>query len=113
MSDETREHGTQPLDHLMQRWGVDNHRLVEISTEQLNHKQVQKARKGRQLTLHLMIKVTRALNAAALAALPEEQRASYVAYLHRHLFSYAKDHDPAWADPNASLATAVMVPVVP
>jgi len=65
MTDATREHGIQPLDRLMNLWQLTNHDLVEASTEQLNHKQVQKSRLGRQLTLHLMLKVTRALNAAA------------------------------------------------
>lgn len=104
MTDETRDHGTQPLDLLLQRWGLDNHRLVEASTEQLSHKQVQKARKGRQLTLHMMMKTTRALNTAAIATVPKERRGEYTEYLHRQVFTYAKGHDPAWADPNESLA---------
>jgi len=54
MSDETRDHGVQPVEGLMERWGLTTHQLVENSEEQLNHKQVQRARKGRQLTLHLM-----------------------------------------------------------
>ncbi len=64
MQDATRDHGAQPLDELMNRWGITNHQLVDTSVEQLNHKQVQRARKGRQLTLHLMQKVTRTLNDA-------------------------------------------------
>ena len=60
MQEETRDHGTQPLDEMMTRWGLTNHDLVDASVEQLNHKQVQKARKGRQLTLHLMQKISRA-----------------------------------------------------
>lgn len=58
MHDDTRDHGPQPLDGLMTRWGLTNHQLVQSSIEQLNHKQVQKARKGRQLSLHLMLKLT-------------------------------------------------------
>ena len=54
-----RDHGVQPLDELMNAWGVSNHDLVEASPEQLNHKQVAKARRGRQLTLHMMQKVMR------------------------------------------------------
>ena len=49
-----RNHGEQPLDELMKRWHLTNHDLVEISPEQLTHKQVQKARQGRQLTLKMM-----------------------------------------------------------
>jgi hypothetical protein len=103
MHDETRDHGPQPLDGLMNRWGITNHQLVDTSVEQLNHKQVQRARKGRQLTLHLMQKVTRTLNDAVLAKLPKEERANFTPYLHKHLFNYAKNHDPAWTDPNEAL----------
>ena len=53
-----RDLGLQPLDKMMNEWGIDNHQLVEVSTEQLTHKQVQKARKGRRLTLKMMQKVT-------------------------------------------------------
>ena len=59
-----RNHGEQPLEELMKRWNLTNHDLVAISTEQLTHKQVQKARQGRQLTLKMMQKVCRALNVA-------------------------------------------------
>jgi hypothetical protein len=103
MHDDTRDHGPQPLDSLLDRWGFSNHQLVEASAEQLNHKQVQKARKGRQLTLHMMQKVARALNEAIPPRLPKEKRADFVPYLHRHLFNYAKGYDPAWSDPNEPL----------
>lgn len=46
-----RDFGTQPLDGLMEMWGLSNHDLVAASPEQLTHKQVQRARTGRQLTL--------------------------------------------------------------
>jgi len=87
----------------MQEWGLDNHRLVESCPEQLTHKQVQRARKGRQLTLHSMQKLTRALNEAVLGILPKEQRAGFVPYLHRQLFNYAKGYDAGWQDPNEPL----------
>jgi hypothetical protein len=87
----------------MERWCFSNHELVEASIEQLNHKQVQKARKGRQLTLHMMLKLTRTLNDAIIERLPKESRAGFIPYLHRHLFNYAKGHDPAWQDPNEAL----------
>lgn len=103
MHDETRDHGAQPLDGLMTRWGLTNHRMVEVSDEQLNHKQVQKARKGRQLTLHLMQKVARAFNEAVLAGLPKEERVNFVAYSHKQLFNYAKGHDASRPDPNEAL----------
>jgi hypothetical protein len=103
MDEATRDHGPQPIDALMERWQLTNHGLVEASAEQLNHKQVQKARKGRQLTLHLMQKLTRALNEAVLHKLPKESRGDFTPYLHKQLFSYAKGHDPARTDPNEEL----------
>lgn len=103
MHEATRDHGTQPLDPLMTRWGISSHQLVEESIEQLNHKQVQRARKGRQLTLHLMQKVTRTLNDAILSRLPKELRAGFSPYTHKRLFNYAKGHDASWTDPNDAL----------
>jgi hypothetical protein len=103
MDELTRDHGPQPLDGLMVRWNLANHELVEVSTEQLNHKQVQKARKGRQLTLSLMQKLMRTVNEAIVAKLPKEQRPNFVPYLHKHLFNYAKGYDAAWTDPNEEL----------
>ena len=103
MQDATRDHGTQPIDGLIQRWGLTNHLLVEASKEQLNHKQVQKACKGRQLTLHLMQKLTRGLNDAIFLSLPKEKREPFEPYLHRHLFNYAKGYDADRSDPNEPL----------
>ena len=100
MEETARDHGPQPLDALMERWGLTNHELVESSDEQLNHKQVQKARKGRQLTLHLMQKLTRGFNQAVAAKLAPEARADFKPYLHKHLFNYAKGHDAAEPDAN-------------
>ena len=103
MDELTRDHGPQPLDGLMVRWNLTNHELVEVSEEQLNHKQVQKARKGRQLTLHLMQKMMRALNETIVAKLPKEDREKFTPYLHKHLFNYSKGYDAAWVDPNEEL----------
>ncbi len=98
-----RDHGPQPLDTLMEKWDLTNHQLVEASPEQLNHKQVQKARKGRQLTLASMQKVCRALNIAIWNRLGKEQKETYFEYMHRHLFNYAKGYDADWIDPNGDL----------
>lgn len=103
MEELSRDHGPQPLDVLMERWKLGNHDLVDASTEQLSHKQVQKARKGRQLTLHLMQKVTRAFNVAIWNRLSKVQKEQFVEYLHRDLFSYAKGFDAERPDPNESL----------
>jgi len=98
-----RDHGLQPLEALLVAWGLGNHELVAASTEQLTHKQVQKARKGRQLTLHTMQKVTRAFNVAIWNRLTAEQRERFFEYQHKHLFTYAKGRDPAWQDPNRGI----------
>jgi hypothetical protein len=57
------EHGTQPLDALLSQLGLDNHALVQASTDQLTHKQVQKARRGRRVSRKLQAKISRALAA--------------------------------------------------
>ncbi len=103
LNDEGRNHGEQPLHALMQQWRVENHDLVRISTEQLTHKQVQRARMGRQLTLKMMQKVTRALNVAIWGRLNEAQKEEYFEYMHKHLFNYAKGYSPSWQDPNDDL----------
>ena len=103
MQEMTRDHGPQPLDNLLTRWGITNHQLVEESVEQLNHKQVQRARKGRQLTLHLMQKVTRTLNEAIVSRLPKDEKGNFHPYTHKHLFNYAKGHVAASNDPNEAL----------
>jgi hypothetical protein len=103
---ETRDHGPQPLEGKMETWRLTNHELVAASTEQLTHKQVQKARKGRQLTLHTMQKIARALNLAIWNRLDAPRREQYFEYQPKHLFAYAKGHDPAWQDPNDALRGA-------
>ncbi|MDX1680690.1 MAG: hypothetical protein R3242_08165 [Akkermansiaceae bacterium] len=106
MDDLSREHGTQPLDALMARWGLSNHDLVKAAAHsfaQLNHKQVQKGRKGRRLTLKMMQKLTRGLNDAIFLSLPKEKREAFEPYLHRQLFNYAKGYDSQWQDPNVEL----------
>lgn len=98
-----RDHGVQPLDAILQRWGLTNAQLVTTASEQLTHKQVQRARKGRQLTLRMMIKLTRILNEVISESLPEDKRASFKPYLHRDLFTYAKGYDPERHDPNSAI----------
>lgn len=105
MDDTERDHGVQPLDHLMTAWELTNHDLVEASPEQLNHKQVQKARKGRQLTLHMMQKVARGLNIAIWNKLDKPQKEAYFEYTHSWLFNYAKGWQER-PDPNEELQAA-------
>ena len=78
----TREHGPQPLDFLLNDLGISNHELVEASTEQLTHKQVQKARRGRQVSPNVQGKILNALN-GKMSEKGEETR-----FLMRDLFSY-------------------------
>lgn len=61
----SRNHGTQPLDVLLDELGLTNRDLVAASTEQLTHKQVQKARKGRRVTENIQRKILNALNAVS------------------------------------------------
>ena len=68
-----RDLGEQPLAGLMKELALDAHDLVAASTEQLTHKMVQRACKGRRLTPHVQRKVRNALRAASGRAfeLPE------------------------------------------
>ena len=77
MKDEN-DFGLQPLDTLMTKHGLTNHVLVMASTDQLSHKVVQKARKGRRLTPRAKNKILEALH----QALPEHK------FAHRDLFNY-------------------------
>ena len=94
------DHGPQPLDALMEKWGVSNHELVETSTEQLTHKQVQRARTGRRLTLRMMQKVMRAFNIALWTRFTDEEKEAFVEYTTANLFSYSKGFQKDWKDPN-------------
>lgn len=95
--------GPQPLDAMMTARGIENHDLVNASLEQLTHKQVQRARKGRVLTLKMMQKVGRAYNVALWNTLPDEKKEAYTEYIHKHLFNYAKGYEADAPDINASL----------
>lgn len=71
--------GVQPLDALMTEKELKNHDLVVAAPSGfINHKQVQKARKGRRLTVHMQEKILEAFNAACT---PDE-------YAFSDLFTY-------------------------
>lgn len=57
-----REFGPQPVDAIMTERSLNNHALVAISCEQLTHKMVSKARRGRWLSVNVRLKVLRAIN---------------------------------------------------
>ena len=61
----TRELGVQPIAGLLEQYQLKPHDLVSASTEQLTHKMVARAVKGRRLTSHTKGIVQRALNKAA------------------------------------------------
>ncbi len=65
MTDDTaRDFGPQPIADLMQQLHLKPHDLVEASTEQLTHKMVARAIKGRRLTSNSKGIVQRAMNQA-------------------------------------------------
>jgi hypothetical protein len=59
-----RNLGEQPIARLMEEHGLKAHDLVAASKEQITHKMVARACKGRRLTLNTQSKVLRALNLA-------------------------------------------------
>lgn len=60
-----RDLGPQPLGALLETHALTRQQLVAASTEQLTHKQVARALKGRWLTMPVRIKLLRALEAAS------------------------------------------------
>ena len=101
--DTDREFGPQPLAAVMERWKLENHDLVEASPEQLTHKQVQRAKSGRKLTLKMMMKVARSLNIAIWNRLKPAEKERFAEYCHKDLFSYSKRFDPQKPDINEEL----------
>ena len=59
-----RNLGSQPIAKLLEELTLTPNALVDASTEQLTHKMVSRAAKGRRLTENTKGKVIRALNAA-------------------------------------------------
>ncbi|GJM23142.1 MAG: hypothetical protein DHS20C15_30570 [Planctomycetota bacterium] len=59
-----RDLGPQPLGDVLESKALTRQQLVAASTEQLTHKQVARALKGRWLTMSVRVKVLRALEAA-------------------------------------------------
>ena len=63
--DGERDLGEQPISGLLAAHGLKPHDLVAASTEQITHKMVQRACKGRWLTPNTRLKILRALNEAS------------------------------------------------
>ncbi len=72
-----RNLGPQPIVRVLEQHALSATDLVEASKEQLTHKMVARAMKGRRLTANAMGKVVRALNIASTGS-----------YTHRDLFDY-------------------------
>lgn len=83
-----RELGVQPIAKLLEFSGLSHHDLVEVSPEQLTHKQVQRATQGRRLTLKMKQKIARTVNFALWGRLTDEEREGFVEYFPKHLRSY-------------------------
>ena len=62
-----RNFGPQPIAAIMAERGLTAHDLVTASSEQITHKMVSRACRGRRLTMRVQDKIVRALNAAAQA----------------------------------------------
>jgi hypothetical protein len=60
-----RNLGPQPISHLMTELNLKPHDLVAASTQQLTHKMISRACKGRRLTLNTQTKILITLNSAA------------------------------------------------
>lgn len=58
------ENGPQPIIKLMEKHSLTPHAIVAASTEQITHKMVSRACKGRRLSRNVQFKIVRALNAA-------------------------------------------------
>lgn len=98
---EERNFGPQPLASMLEGWGLSHHDLVEVSPEQLTHKQVQRASQGRKLTLKMKQKLARTLNFAVWGRLNNEEREQFVEYFPKHLFNYNKGYEAG--DPNEAM----------
>ena len=60
-----RDLGEQPIAGLMAERSLKSHDLVAASTEQITHKMVVRACKGRRLTSNVQHKILRAFNTAS------------------------------------------------
>jgi hypothetical protein len=59
-----RDLGPQPIAAILAKLNMKPHDLVAASTQQLTHKMVSRACKGRRLTINAQLKVLNALNTA-------------------------------------------------
>ena len=57
-----RDFGLQPIQKIIEENHLNPHDLVAASTEQITHKMIAKAVKGRRLTRHVQVKILNAVN---------------------------------------------------
>jgi len=57
--------GEQPIARIMREHALSPHDIVAASTEQITHKMISRATKGRRLTPNVQRKILNALNTAA------------------------------------------------
>ena len=62
LNDIERDFGEQPIAKIMVEYGLKPNDLVRNSTEQISHKMVARAAKGRRLTPHVQLKILNVLN---------------------------------------------------
>lgn len=62
--DIVRNFGEQPISDIMKEFNLISHDIVAASTEQITHKMVKKACKGRRLSSNLKTKLRNAINRA-------------------------------------------------
>lgn len=72
-----RNKGPQPIIEVMKQYNLNAKDLVEASAEQLTHKMVARAMKGRQLTINSKGIVQRAMNRATSKVWTQKQLFNY------------------------------------
>lgn len=77
VSAEDRNKGPQPIIEVMRQYNLNATDLVEASAEQLTHKMVARAMKGRQLTINSKGIVQRAINRATSKVWTQKQLFNY------------------------------------
>ena len=72
-----RNLGDQPITQIMEDHGLKARDLVASSTEQITHKMVSRALKGRRLTPNVQSKIRNALNESTGKTYPLEELFTY------------------------------------
>lgn len=72
-----RNFGIQPIAKIMEEHNLKPNTLVAASTEQLTHKMVSRACKGRRLTPHIKLKILNALNKAIKGTYSQSELFNY------------------------------------